>query len=138
MIDWKYVPEMGDGATTSVGSDRYPYTIVEVSRQTVDREVKNPANPTETAILKWPKWIEVTKDTWKVITGSMRDGSAEYDYTSNFFNTPEKFIYKDGSYYAATKIYDPETKTYRTTNTCRKDSQRLSVGVRQYYYDPSF
>src|ERR1700675_5209954 len=55
-------PVVGKGATLFVGSDRYPYTVVEVVNENK---------------------CFVQADNCKVVKGSEHDGSAEYEYTSD-------------------------------------------------------
>lgn len=55
-------PTVGMGATSIVGSDRYPFTVVEV---------------------KTEKTIVIQEDNAKIVKGHGNDGSAEYEYTPN-------------------------------------------------------
>ena len=58
----EYRPEVGDGATICVGSDRYPATIVEIKKN---------------------GRVVIQEDNYKLISGTEQDGSAKYEYTSN-------------------------------------------------------
>jgi hypothetical protein len=55
-------PEIGMGATECVGSDSYPYSVVEVLSE---------------------KAIVVQSDNYKAVSGNAADGSAEYEYSPN-------------------------------------------------------
>lgn len=56
----EYRPEVGDGATISIGSDRFPATIVEV--------------------LENGK-VRIQQDNYKLVSGTEQDGSAVYSYS---------------------------------------------------------
>ena len=56
------IPQVGMGASEQVGSDRYPYTIIEVVS---DRK------------------IVVRADAWRITSGSEHDGSARYIFSAN-------------------------------------------------------
>ncbi len=73
-------PEIGMGATYSLGSDKYPFTIVAVS----------PSKRT----------IFVTEDTAKLVSGTEQDGSAKYEYTARMDVPQEVFtLRKNGRYH---------------------------------------
>lgn len=129
-------PEPGDGATQSVGSDSYAYTIVGVSNERVKALVKN--HQGEAIEVSWPKWIEVVQDNAKIIKGSGQDGSAEYEYETRLNASPERYIMKDSRYRRATRKYRPETNSYEILNSCKKDAPTMTVGFRSYYQNPSF
>lgn len=139
-------PEPGDGATGGAGSDSYPYTVVAVSPQKVSfmldiqgtQQYVNRTWVYEQEEVSWPKWIEVTADEHHIVSGSGQDGSAQYEYETDPFKTPEKYILKDGIYRKATSKWDPVLKKNVVGNTTSKNNTSISVGVRRYYQDPSF
>lgn len=95
-------PTPGMGATGGAGSDRYPYTIVEVLRN--------------------GRGILVAADNYKVISGSVQDGSAEYEYSPNpEAGTVEYTLRKDGRW---------KLKGHNHVE--------IAVGHRRAYRDPHF
>ncbi len=56
-------PQVGDGATRRVGSDCYPYTIIEVGSDA--------------------KFIRVQADSYKVVEGNFMQGNAVVEYSPN-------------------------------------------------------
>jgi hypothetical protein len=102
-------PVIGMGATRLMFSDRHPATIVEVQKSATGKI----------------KAVVIQEDTWKVVKGSMQDGSADYEFTPN----PEaaRITYtlrKNGRYvYAGSDLHTGES---------------IAIGWREKYYDPSF
>jgi len=135
-FDWRKGPEPGDGATQPSGSDSYPHTVVNVSSERVKFMKEDPDDRSLTEEVSWPKWIEVVDDSYKAISGSAQNGSAEYVYETRLDSSPERYILKNGVYRRATQKYDPETRTYSMLNSCKNDAPRMNVGYRKYYYDP--
>lgn len=76
----KTVPEVGMAATILMHTERQPTTVVEVK---VFKSGSRKGMPRE---------IAVALDNWKVVSGSERDGSAEYEYTSNPGNPKRSFV----------------------------------------------
>lgn len=104
---------VGMGATRASGSDRYPYTVVSVNGNTVG----------------------VIDDDAKVVSGSIADGSAEWEITP--VADPE-------NHYVTYFRYRPSTGRW---NEMREDVSgklfkvgpgRISFGHRRRYYDPHF
>lgn len=101
--------EVGMGATVIMWSDRHAATIVEVLK-TAKGKIKG---------------VVIQRDSYKVISGTTMDGSAEYEYT-------------------------PDTDAYKSTYTLRKNGtfvaegdemnggQKILIGTREKYRDPSF
>ena len=72
-------PEIGMGVTECVGSDCYPYTVVEIIT---------------------PKKIMIAADKYIIASGSAHDGSAEWRYERDTKSTPtEVKLSKDGRWY---------------------------------------
>lgn len=152
--NWKEGPEIGMGATAGAGSDSYPYTIIDVSDETItfDAEVPNSSYydvATGKRIAKrekvtWPKWILVTADDYKVVDDGKEHSYGdhrEYAYTSHYdVSRAHKYILHPASsrYRAASTKYDPERRTYIETNTTTQKNRPISIGYRRYYQDPSF
>lgn len=66
------MPEVGMGATMGVGSDSYPYTIVQVS--------------------KTGKSFKMVRDIATAVSGSGHDGSAVYEYARDPSATIESAV----------------------------------------------
>lgn len=92
------VPAVGDGVSICYVSDRYPGTIAAISASGATIKVRN--------------------DKWKVVQGSMHDGSAEYEFEEDEEGEVRAFrLVKEGRYRGAdggpwialgrTKYYDP-------------------------------
>lgn len=147
-LDITVGPEIGMGATMHVGSDSYAYTINDLSNEKVKFRKAIPGsekwNPEtkryeyEYAEVAWPKWIAAVRDKAVIIKGSGHDGSAEYSHSSEITKRGEKFYLKDGWYRAETKKWNPETKSYEGTGRTSIKNQRLAIGYRRTYRDPSF
>lgn len=106
-----HLPEIAtNAATISVGSDRYPATLI--------------GNDGKVLIVR--------HDNDKVVKGSEQDGSAEYEY---FANPRGQLSYwrKDGERFV-------EVTKNRETSRWNKlgSTRRLYVGKRTKYYDPHF
>jgi hypothetical protein len=98
----------GHPATICMWTDRDPATVVEVLR------FKSGDRKGQV------RGVVVTMDHWKVVSGSESDGSAEYEYTSR----PEG---------------DRLTFLMTKKGLVRQGSRdRLSLGSRRRYFDPSF
>ena len=114
------VPYAGCAATEVVGSDCYPATVMWVSPSTLkvgDREV--------------PRFVRISLDRYKVISGHGDDGSARYAYSRDIEDEPES-----GALYS----YRPRLMGYVRVGI-RSDStaaQTLGLGWRRAYRDPSF
>lgn len=75
-----------EGATYSVGSDRYPATIVEV---TLFASGPRKGQPRE---------VTVQTDNWTVVSGSQHDGTAKYVYNRDYGGAKRTFkAQKDGT-----------------------------------------
>jgi len=130
-------PQIGDGATQSVGSDSYPYTVVSVSNERVRHLFKTP-DMSQAVEVMWPKWIEVTSDNYKGISGEFHQGNVVYEYTSDFGRSATRYILKDGRYRQATRKWDPATRKDRILNSTTQNAQSIAVGFRRFYNNPSF
>ena len=102
----KVTPQVGMGATSGFGSDCYPYTIIEVSKDGKKVKVQSDAHA-------------------PVKEGFDFYANQQYDYTANPNGSVMEFrLRKNGSY---VRQGDP-----------MRGGQRLSIGNRRYYRDPSF
>jgi hypothetical protein len=99
-------PRAGDGATISSGSDAYPATITEIS--------------------KGGKIITLLHDDFKVVSGSVLDGSAEYEFRPGPSN---------GRQDVAT--WREKEQGYRLQG-CKRGYGWVTIGRRVKYYDPHF
>ena len=97
-------PKAGMGATELCWTDRHPYTIVEVSKS--------------------GKTLWATRDSVKVIRGSIQDGSAEYEFTSNLDAPRTKYTFRKNGLF----VRHGDSITGST----------LLVGKREEYHDPHF
>ena len=104
----------GAGATLGVGTDRYPYTIVEV-RHNKRGDIIG---------------VIAQRDDYRVVEGSSHDGSAEYEFTPNPDATEEHF----------TKRKDKAGRGSFVRKGCTLKSGvgRLSITGRSAYRDPHF
>ena len=137
------VPEVGMGAYGSYYTDKRPYTIVELSPETitVTFDTKDVGKVTRT----YPKWILAVEDEAKIISGTAFNGSAQYEFSEGDRAYARKFIFHKPS-----GLYREETKRYVATpnsefpweyvgsGRTRKDNTPLIIGYRDKYYDPSF
>lgn len=102
-------PEVGMGASILSWSDRQAATVVAV----------------DGAI------FAITADTAKIVSGTTYDGSAKYEFTSN----PNGHRY----YFRIGKDGKPEGVTKNpTTGRWLKTGNRVLLGKRDHYHDPSF
>jgi hypothetical protein len=102
-----------DAATISIGSDRYPATVI--------------AHDTDSGV------ISVRYDNDVVVKGSTMDGSAEYEYSSDPNGRIENWRKnRQGRF----------TRVVRNAETGRWNQVdyggHLHIGDRRKYYDPSF
>jgi len=88
--------DVGCGATYSPCSDCYPATVIRKTRTT----------------------ITIQDDSYRLVSGSTSDGSAEYEYSRN----------EDGAVHVCRL----------TKRGWRSGGLRVSFGHRRYYYDPHF
>jgi hypothetical protein len=112
------VPVVGMGVTMLGWTDRYPGTIVKVS---------------ELCGKRWKYEIEVTRDDDKVISGSMMDGSASYEFTPNLVGKRTMFrkSLKTGMWVEG--YINSETLKFN-----KSGGKGLRIGERERYLDPSF
>lgn len=102
-------PKVGDGATVCMWSDRNPATITEVLRfKSGEREGQI-------------RGVVVKADNWKVVSGSEHDGSAQYEYQSNDAARGVTFLVNQRGQYVQ-----------------KGGGDKLRIGHRERYYDPSF
>lgn len=112
-------PEVGMGATVLGWTDRYPCTITKAIEFGGSKQ--------------WSYEIEVVEDAYKVVRGSVQDGSAEYEFSP-----------RDGSssLYRFNKKTNSWVAGYISKETNRfcvyKGGPGLIIGKREKYYDPSF
>lgn len=99
-----------NAATISVGSDRYPATLIGHDG----------------------KILIVRHDDSQVIKGSEQDGSAEYEYASNP-NGQLSYWRKDGDRFVEVVKNDATGRWNKLGST-----RRLYIGKRTKYYDPHF
>lgn len=102
-------PEVGQGATICMWSDRHPATVVAVLRFKTGPKTGQ------------VRGVEVTGDSWKIVKGSEQDGSAQYTYTSNPDAPRRTFLVDQHGRYVE-----------------KGGGDRLSLGGRDRHYDPSF
>lgn len=107
-------PEVGMGATLLSWTDRNPATITKVF-----------------AIGK-ALAVQVKQDDFKVVSGSMQDGSAEYEFSPNPTGYAWTFKF-DGSRWVQVVL---NKSTGRWKKVSGGDS--LRIGDRAKYYDPHF
>lgn len=108
------VPEVGMGVTMLGWTDRNPGTIVAI-------EYFKNGNI---------KYITVANDAYKVVEGSVADGSAVYEITPNFYGAGNLYKpKKNGGYVSVYKDYDGKMVA---------GSGSMIVGFREKYVDPSF
>lgn len=99
------VPVVGMGATVLMLSDRHPATIVEVSKNL--------------------RKVTIQEDRFSVVSGSVMDGSASYDFKANPEASRETYtLRKNGRY-----VREGESL---------KNGTGLRIGERDRYYDPHF
>jgi hypothetical protein len=103
-------PEVGMPATICQWTDRSPATVVEVLRFKTGPKAGQ------------LKGVVVTADEYKVVKGSMHDGSAQYEYTPQP-DSPNR----------ATFLIDQHGRYVR-----KGGGDKLSLGHREAYRDPSF
>lgn len=101
-------PHVGMGVSFLYGTDTNPGTIFEVQ--------KFKTGPRTGQIRR----IGVREDNWTVVSGSEHDGSAQYEYESDE-NAP--------------LVWFSKNKDGRWVSP---KGQKLSVGTRRRYRDPSF
>lgn len=106
-------PEVGMGATLLMWSDRAPVTIAKVNR------FASGARKGQV------REIHVVPDTWTVVSGSVHDGSAKYDITPADLDNADTL--------RRASVYRPTAKGWRSAT-----GNKLSVGTRDVYSDPSF
>lgn len=134
------IPEIGMGATLVMWSDRHPYTVVGLSDKTVfyEANVRMEDGSSKRIGREYPKHIFVKEDGFKVIKGSMQDGSAKYEYFDKEDAYEEKFIF-----HKASGLYRRESRTWKEgeyvpTNRTNKEATAIILGRKEKYYDPSF
>lgn len=117
------IPEPLMGATLPVGSDRYPYTVIAVSKKLITAEFKDGEK------IKIPRSIIVIRDDVKKVDDEW------YNYTVNYDSTPKRFIFNN-----RTKRYREETLNDQGQPSGRTSikSLYLILGERSFYYDPHF
>lgn len=136
------VPVIGMGAFLSLYSDRYPYTVTELSKDviTVTFDTADAGKVTRT----YPKWIIAVEDEVRLVSGSAYDGSAQYEYSEGDKTRGRKFIF-----HKSTGLYREETKNIRANaetesieyvgvGRTNKSNTALILGYRDRYHDPSF
>lgn len=111
-IDLKNYHELpiGTGGCTSCWTDRNPVTLVRV----VD-----------------DRTVEVRDANWKVIKGSMQDGSAEYEFSDNVNAGIEVYTKR------APTVRNPRWSWVRKGESVNGGT-RLNLGQYSKYEDPSF
>lgn len=144
---FQMVPVVGMGATLSLWSDRQAYTVLEVSDDKViySSDVRMSDGTIQNITREYPKYIIASEDEYKVISGSMYDGSAEFEFTTRQ-DGREKFVFhkKTGIYrkentnpVLVDKGDRKEIEYIGTGRTSQKNTPLL-IGSRSKYYDPSF
>ena len=110
-------PVVGMGATILGWTDRHAATITSVN------ELKSK---------KWMYEIEVQRDSKKVISGSIHDGSADFFYTPNIEGSKDIYRMDRNTGKWINGYINPETKRFI------KLGGSLIIGFRESYIDPSF
>jgi len=108
------VPEVGMGVTILHWSDRSAGTIVEVFKIGDDLA------------------IAVTGDDYKIVSGSVMDGSADYEYTPRPDGNRSYYRFTAKGWRSVWK--NPDTGRWKLSD----GGNGLIVGTRDRYYDPSF
>jgi hypothetical protein len=102
-------PAVGMGATRLLYTDRQPATIVAVHRNKAGAVVA----------------VSIQQDTATVVKGGEHNGSAEYVYTPN----PEARV---------TRYSVRKNGAFVREGDRAKNGERIAIGRRERYYDPSF
>lgn len=132
------VPVVGMGATMQLWSDRVPYTVVEVSKETVTKVLDTEKGEVTRV---YPKYIIVTEDKYSIIEGSAQNGSAVYKYETDPSAKPKKFILNGHLYREENKKcvgVDEIGLVYKGTGRTPKKNTALTLGYRDRYFDPHF
>ena len=140
------VPEVGMGATMTMYTDRYACTILEVSKETIKHtyeRVRMDDGSIKQVTNEYPKYILVTEDDFKLISGSRGSENQECEYiTDKNLDHARKFIFHkaSGIYREATReskfINGRLESEYK--NTVKAGNQSLVIGFKETYIDPSF
>jgi hypothetical protein len=109
-------PEVGMGATVCYWSDRSAGTIVAVEKD------------------KQGRWlIKVQGDSWKIVSGSEFNGSAEYEYSPNPEGGISTFRFENERWCELRVNHDSGR-----LNKVKGGGCGLIIGRRDRYYDPHF
>jgi hypothetical protein len=126
------IPYVGCAATIPVGSDSYPGTVSWVSKQTVEAEWRSDYEQ-PTRKVQVPKRIRVRKCDYRGVEGH-----------SNVYTESQKYVYfekaGDQADEGAEYSWRPQRNGYVRKGTSSRSSaaQRIGLGFRRAYYDPSF
>ena len=147
------IPTVEMGATVSGYSDRHPYTITGISEKTITITQNVQGNEITRT---YPRKITAIQDEFKVISGSMHDGSAKYEFSPGKKESEETYIFhkksglykKEGTKWIVDKTITREVARekglmyhggyYAPSNRTKQDNQTIILGTKQKYYDPSF
>ena len=108
-------PEVGMGATICHWSDRSAGTIIAVEKD------------------KQGRWLlQVQGDHYKVVSGSVHNGSAVYEYSPNPEGGISRYRFENERW--CELRFNPESGRWNKA----KSGNGLIIGRRDRYYDPSF
>jgi len=110
-------PVVGMGATILCWTDRLPATIVKVEEITAKNYVYV---------------IEVVEDDYKVVSGSVQDGSAVYEFTPR---DGYRKMYRKGR---GNGLWEEVRINPETGRMVKTRGNGLKIGKREKWYDPSF
>ncbi len=130
------VPYVGCAATIPVGSDCYPATVVWVSDRTTPVEVEAPAHEGLKTVVRMPKRIRVRECRHRGVEG--HDNAYTENQRYEYYEAPEDADY--GKAEAHEYSWRERRRGYVQVGTPSRSTaaQRLGLGHRRAYYDPSF
>lgn len=154
---FQQVPFVGMGATVSYYSDREAYTVTEISKETVKYTtmVKQEDGSIKEMTRIYPKYIYAAQDDYKIVSGSMQNGSAVYEFIPTGKRGGKFIFHKASGLYRAEGqkwVEDPSITAesvkgtsipyiggyYTGSNRTKQDSTAIILGSKDKYYDPSF
>jgi len=151
------VPTVGMDATVSGYSDRYAYTVTEISKETITvTQSVNKDGKTIDITRTYPRKIKAVEDNAKLTSGNILEHAQVYEFTPGDPENARTYIFhkKSGTYKKESyKWVKDETitraiaterglnhfgGTYEPSNRTKQDNETIILGTKQKYYDPSF
>jgi hypothetical protein len=135
--DFDGIPKVGTGVTIPVGSDSYPATVIWVSDRLVDAQMKNDIGMV--FVVRVPKSIRVSGCKYRGVEGHCNafTESQRYVYYSDIEDEStdhQKLVLeRNGREYS----YRPG-RGYIPVGERARGNQRIYLGARRAYRDPSF